>query len=345
MSDGRARSRCAIRWFTDERRRHRRRSPWCRRVVGFVWLPLGAGDAQFAGRLGRDLQRGRRAARWRRGRRRWCRRRTDDAASWSRRRCCATRAPNSIGRGATLALRCTMCHGARGMSEANSPNLAGPVSPPSIYKQLQDFKSGARDQRDHGAAGRRACPTRTCATSPPTTPTCRGRRAYTPRATAARRAIVASGAPMRNIAPCGACHGGIDNKAGSPWLDGLPAAYLQAQLAGLRVRRAPQRYQRADAQRRAPDDAGGDRRGRALLLPASRRSRFSAWPPLTLPDTRASYRRQHYPGPSGRTPSFWPTLRCRIAARMAVIGRRAPPPPVFGLHCAARRGTTMELRE
>jgi hypothetical protein len=31
----------------------------------------------------------------------------------------------SIGRGATLALRRTMCHGARGLSEANSPNLAG----------------------------------------------------------------------------------------------------------------------------------------------------------------------------------------------------------------------------
>ncbi|MGC2200589.1 MAG: hypothetical protein WA633_10660 [Stellaceae bacterium] len=31
----------------------------------------------------------------------------------------------SIGRGATLALRCTMCHGARGMSQADTPNLAG----------------------------------------------------------------------------------------------------------------------------------------------------------------------------------------------------------------------------
>jgi len=39
----------------------------------------------------------------------------------------------SIGRGATLALRCTMCHGARGMSEANTPNLAG-QNPEGIYK-------------------------------------------------------------------------------------------------------------------------------------------------------------------------------------------------------------------
>lgn len=26
------------------------------------------------------------------------------------------------------------------------------------------------------------------------------------------------------------CHGGIDNKAGSPWIDGLPAAHTKAQL-------------------------------------------------------------------------------------------------------------------
>jgi hypothetical protein len=31
----------------------------------------------------------------------------------------------SIGRGATLALRCTLCHGERGMSQADSPDLAG----------------------------------------------------------------------------------------------------------------------------------------------------------------------------------------------------------------------------
>jgi cytochrome c553 len=42
--------------------------------------------------------------------------------------------------------------------------------------------------------------------------------------------IVAHGAPLRNIPACAACHGGIDNKAGSPWLEGLPAAYSQAQL-------------------------------------------------------------------------------------------------------------------
>jgi hypothetical protein len=36
-----------------------------------------------------------------------------------------------------------MCHGARGLSQANTPNLAG-VYPITIYKQLVDFKTGAR---------------------------------------------------------------------------------------------------------------------------------------------------------------------------------------------------------
>ena len=42
--------------------------------------------------------------------------------------------------------------------------------------------------------------------------------------------IVTIGAPMRNIAPCGSCHGDIDTKAGSPWLGGQSAVYIKAQL-------------------------------------------------------------------------------------------------------------------
>ena len=136
--------------------------------------------------------------------------------------------PESIGRGATLALRCTMCHGARGMSLANSPNLAGQYAA-VVYKELQDYKSGARtsaimqplvvglsepDMRDL-AAYYDYLP------RPP---------AYHPASAGPPPEIVVSGAPMRNIPPCAACHGGLDNKAGSPWLDGQPAAYVKAQL-------------------------------------------------------------------------------------------------------------------
>ncbi len=133
-----------------------------------------------------------------------------------------------VGRGATLALACTMCHGARGMSEANSPNLAGQY-PAAIYKELMDFKSGARasavmaplvahlsDQDMRDLAAYYAYLPRV--------------RAYHPPGNAPLPQIVLDGAPMRNIAPCGACHGDLDNKAGSPWLEGQPAAYLQAQL-------------------------------------------------------------------------------------------------------------------
>jgi cytochrome c553 len=35
---------------------------------------------------------------------------------------------------------------------------------------------------------------------------------------------------MRNIAPCASCHGGVDYKAGSAWLEGESAVYLKAQL-------------------------------------------------------------------------------------------------------------------
>jgi cytochrome c553 len=133
----------------------------------------------------------------------------------------------SIGRGATLALRCTMCHGARGLSQADSPNLAG-QHPVAIYKQLVDFKTGARasaimaplmanlsdaDMRDLAAY-----------------------YAYLPRPsdqpviTEVPPRIVANGAPMRGIAPCGACHGDLGSKAGAGWLGGQPAVYLRTQL-------------------------------------------------------------------------------------------------------------------
>ncbi|MFX7071575.1 c-type cytochrome, partial [Acinetobacter baumannii] len=49
----------------------------------------------------------------------------------------------SIGRGATLAHRCAICHGPPGLSRADSPNLAGQCAS-GVYKQMLDFRSGAR---------------------------------------------------------------------------------------------------------------------------------------------------------------------------------------------------------
>ena len=134
----------------------------------------------------------------------------------------------SIGRGATLAQRCAICHGPQGVSDANSPNLAGQFAVVT-YKELSDFKAGARvsvvmspfaaamsdqDMKDVAAY-----------------------YAYLPRVPSKNLdagllapAIVVTGAPMRNIPPCGSCHGDIDSKAGSPWLGGQSAVYIKAQL-------------------------------------------------------------------------------------------------------------------
>ncbi|MDR6859511.1 c-type cytochrome [Variovorax guangxiensis] len=137
---------------------------------------------------------------------------------------------DAIGRGATIAVQqCSMCHGARGMSEADAPNLAGQY-PEVVIKQLHDYKRGDRSSsimqtlaqnlsdRDIESIAAyydslpraRTAPVRTDETNAP--------------------ALVRVGDPLRNIAPCISCHGGIDHKLGTPWLEGMPKAYLSDQL-------------------------------------------------------------------------------------------------------------------
>lgn len=131
-----------------------------------------------------------------------------------------------IGHGATLALRCTICHGPTGISYANSPNLAGQYAAVT-YKQLRDYKSGIRSS-----------PIMTAMAQTLSDAQMRQLAAYyasvaRPRAATASGdmpAIVRWGAPMRNIAPCGSCHGGMDHTMASPWLYGAPKEYLRAQL-------------------------------------------------------------------------------------------------------------------
>jgi cytochrome c553 len=140
--------------------------------------------------------------------------------------------PESIGRGATLALQCAICHGPGGVSESQFPNLAGQYAA-AVYKQLRDFKSGARanavmvpfaaamSERDmvDVAAYYASLPPQPAAGTAGTA----GEGAAPPR-------IITYGDPLRGIAPCGACHGAIDAKVASPWLSGQPSAYVQAQL-------------------------------------------------------------------------------------------------------------------
>jgi cytochrome c553 len=98
----------------------------------------------------------------------------------------------------------------------------------AIYKELVDFKTGARasvvmaplvaDLNDRDMRELAAY------------------YAYLPRVSGpppvgdAPPRIVASGAPMRGIAPCRACHGDIASKDGAAWLAGQPFVYLHAQL-------------------------------------------------------------------------------------------------------------------
>lgn len=132
-----------------------------------------------------------------------------------------------VGRGGTLALRCTMCHGARGVSASDIPNLAGQY-PEVTYKQLLDYRNGQRTNAvmQSISAGLTDQDTRDLAAFYAQLP----RPSPAPETPPAPR-LVSVGDPIRNIAPCSACHGGIDRKHGSPWLEGMPDVYLTTQIA------------------------------------------------------------------------------------------------------------------
>lgn len=139
----------------------------------------------------------------------------------------------SIGRGATLAMRCTMCHGALGISDAKSPNLAGQYAT-AIYKELRDYQTGARTSAVMAplAIGLKEQEIKDLAAYYAYLPRL---AAYHPSDGEALPIIVLNGAPMRNIAACASCHGGLTNKAGSPWLEGQPAPYLRTELEAFKT--------------------------------------------------------------------------------------------------------------
>jgi cytochrome c553 len=137
----------------------------------------------------------------------------------------------SIGRGATLAHQCAICHGPTGISRSDAPNLAGQYAA-VIYKQLHDFRSGARTNAVMSAFAANLTDQQIADVAAyysylPRLP------AYHPEPQTPKPSIVIYGAPLRGIAPCGACHGSLDNKTGAPWLEGQSKAYLKKQLADL----------------------------------------------------------------------------------------------------------------
>jgi cytochrome c553 len=134
----------------------------------------------------------------------------------------------SVGRGATLAMQCAICHGSNRQGQVDTPNLEGQPGS-AVYKQLRDFKAAARTNAIMSPFAVKL--------SEQDMLDLAAYYAYLPRqpgphpdSAVAAPQIVARGAPMRNIPACSSCHGATDAKLGAPWLDGQSAAYIKAQL-------------------------------------------------------------------------------------------------------------------
>jgi cytochrome c553 len=199
-------------------------------LVGFVWLPSVHGDFTAQGLWASICRAAGVPAKW-----------SDASAAKAGARATEvvldrdmTRIAGSdaIGRGATLALNCTMCHGAQGISASDAPNLAGQY-PEVVIKQLRDYQDGGRASTIMQALAK--------GLSARDVEDLAAYYAYLPKARTAPTtydeslpALVRVGDPLRNIAPCIACHGQVDQKLGAPWLEGMPKTYLVAQLTAFR---------------------------------------------------------------------------------------------------------------
>jgi cytochrome c553 len=134
----------------------------------------------------------------------------------------------SVGRGATLAMQCAICHGSNRQGQVDTPSLEGQPGS-AVYKQLRDFKVAARTNAIMSPFAVKL--------SEQDMLDLAAYYAYLPRqpgshpdSTVAAPQIVARGAPMRNVPACSSCHGTTDSKLGTPWLDGQSAVYIKAQL-------------------------------------------------------------------------------------------------------------------
>jgi cytochrome c553 len=200
-------------------------------LVGFVWLPSVHGDFTAQGLWASICRAAGVPASWSRGTAERPGPRSTDVVL--EREMGEAGPQDAIGRGATLALNCTMCHGALGMSRSDAPNLAGQY-PEVVMKQLIDYKTG-----------KRASPIMVALAANLSDREMRDLAAYYASLPKARTApttydetlpaLVRVGDPLRNIAPCVACHGGVDQKLGAPWLEGMPKEYLVAQLQAFQI--------------------------------------------------------------------------------------------------------------
>lgn len=143
--------------------------------------------------------------------------------------------------GAFIGLNCAACHGQGGVSTSSLiPTLAG-MDAGTIYKQLDDYRSGKRLWGVMGALAKAlslqdsADVAAYFAAQPGGLPVLTGARVpesgRSLRESDPAKRLVFAGDPQRGIPPCSACHGPGGFKIGAPALQGQHAAYIERQLA------------------------------------------------------------------------------------------------------------------
>jgi cytochrome c553 len=142
--------------------------------------------------------------------------------------------------GMLLARRCDHCHGAEGFSPAAStPNLAG-VDRPSIWKQLEDFRSQKRfspvmQPIASSLTERDLADVAAYYSMLPNFPDPQDNRSFPqsapePTHVALASRLVSTGDGERGIPPCQACHGPVAYRTGAPALSTQNADYVLKQL-------------------------------------------------------------------------------------------------------------------
>jgi cytochrome c553 len=149
-------------------------------------------------------------------------------------------AGGNIKHGAFVAMNCTACHGAQGVSESSLyPTLAG-MEAVTIFKQLDDFRAGKRSSGVMSAIATALTAqdsadvaayfaNRTEGLPPVLGGPLEGGHSLREGNPAIR--LVFAGDPARGLPPCAACHGPSVIKLGAPRLKGQQPAYIERQLA------------------------------------------------------------------------------------------------------------------
>jgi cytochrome c553 len=147
-------------------------------------------------------------------------------------------------RGLLIATRCNHCHGNEGFS-ANSatPNLAA-MDRLSIWKQLDDFRSGKRNSPLMKAiaaslSAQNSADVAAYYSMLPTLPDLLDNRAFpqavaNPASADTSLRLIGEGDVRRGIPPCQACHGPVAYVRGAPSLSTQNSGYILSQLEAFR---------------------------------------------------------------------------------------------------------------